>query len=79
LHTHLPAGTSLTDAEQFFASRGLSLKCCVQAPPGPQYHFALERKVGYFVFTQYDVAILVAVDGTQHIKDAHVERWGVGL
>jgi hypothetical protein len=76
---HLPVGSTLADAEQFFTARGLSLRCCVSAPPGPQYHFAVERKVGYVVFTQYDVAILVGLDETRHVDSVHVERWGIGL
>jgi hypothetical protein len=79
-HAHLPAGTSLADAEQFFATRGLTLACCVSGPPGAsKYYAATERKVGRFLFTEYDVAILVALSGTQRVESVRVERWGVGL
>jgi hypothetical protein len=77
---HLPVGTSLADAEQFFATRGLTLTCCVSGPPGaPKYYSATERKVGRLLFTEYDVAILVALGDSQRVESVRVERWGVGL
>jgi hypothetical protein len=79
-HAHLPTGTTLADAKQFFASRGLALTCCVSGPPGaPKYYSAMDRKVGRSLFTEYDVAILVAMNDAQRVETVRVERWGVGL
>ena len=48
-HAHLPAGTPLSEAQQFFAARGLDLTCCVSGPTGAsKYYSAMERKVGRF-------------------------------
>jgi hypothetical protein len=77
---HLPPGTTLSEAQHFFATRGLTLACCVSGPPGAaSYHFAKERKVGRFLFTEYDVAVLVALSPSQQVEAVRVERWGVGL
>ena len=77
---HLPPGTTLSEAQQFFATRGLALACCVSGPPGAaKYHFAKERKVGRFLFTEYDVAVLVALSPSQQVETVRVERWGMGL
>ncbi len=77
---HLPVGASLDDVRRFFAARGLRMNCCVSAPPGgSRYYFALERKVGRFVFTEYDVAVLIAFTSDERVESVRVERWGVGL
>jgi hypothetical protein len=77
---HLPPGTAFSEAQQFFATRGLTLACCVSGPPGAgKYYFAKERKVGRFFFTEYDVAVLVALSASQKVETVRVERWGVGL
>ena len=77
---HLPRGTAFSEAQQFFAARGLTLACCVSGPPGAaKYYFAKERKVGRFLFTEYDVAVLVALGASQQVETVRVERWGVGL
>jgi hypothetical protein len=76
-HDNLPSGTSLADAEKFFTAHGLKLACCVLNPD--KQYFALERKVGRFFITEYDVAILVTLSDTQQVAAVEVERWGVGL
>jgi hypothetical protein len=77
---HLPSGTALSEAQQFFAARGLTLACCVSGPPGAaEYYFAKEGKVGRFFFTEYDVAVLVALSPSQQVETVRVERWGVGF
>jgi hypothetical protein len=78
--THLPAGTALADARQFFAARGLALRCCVSGSPGAgKYYVAREPKVGRFLFTEYDIAVLVALTASQQVASVRVERWGVGF
>jgi hypothetical protein len=45
------------EAEHFLEARGLTLSHCVSGPPdAPKCHFATERQVGGFLFTEYDVA-----------------------
>ena len=79
-NSHLPAGTSLDDAQRFFETHGLHLRCCVSGPPGAaRYYYATERKVGRFFFTEYDVAVLVALTPARSVESVRVERWGVGL
>ncbi len=79
-HAHLPVGTSLDDAQRFFATRGLSMRCCVSGPPGAsRYYFATDRRVGRFIFTEYDVAVLISFTSDERVESVRVERWGVGL
>ena len=80
MRQHLPPGTAFSEAQQFFAARGLTLTCCVSGPPGAaKYYFAKERKVGRVFFTEYDVAVLVGLSASQQVETVRVERWGVGL
>jgi hypothetical protein len=76
---HLPPGTPLTDAKNFFSSQGLELKCCVRGPDIDNAYFARERKVGRSLLVEYDVAILVDVSKDERIERVRVQRWGVGL
>ena len=78
--SHLPTGTALADAQSFFEARGLKLVCCVSGPAGaPRYYFALERRVGRFAFTEYNIAVLVALSPAQQVQSVRVERWRIGL
>jgi hypothetical protein len=77
---HLPIGTDLPDAERFFETRGVRLRCCVSAEPDvPKSYFAVERDVGRLLWTQYSVAVLVRISATGQVENVRVERWGVGL
>ena len=77
---YLPVGSTLQEAQDFFAGRGIELRCCVSAPPEiTNAYFALERKVGRVLWTQYDVAILVDVSETQKVERTRVQAWGMGL
>jgi len=76
---HLKIGTSRHDAEAFFTARSATLKCCVSGPLGPMQHYALERNVGRFLWTEYDVAVLVDFSPAEEVRAVHVQRWGVGF
>jgi hypothetical protein len=77
---HLPIGTELPDAERFFEARGLRLRCCVTAEPDvPKSYFAVEHNVGYLLWTEYSVAVLVRISATGQVENVRVERWGFGL
>jgi hypothetical protein len=77
---NLPRGISFEEAESFFRQRGVPLTCCVSGPVGaPQYYLATERKVGRFLFTEYNVVVLVALTPGRTVQSVRVERWGVGF
>ena len=76
---HVPAGTSLGDAQKFFASQGLQLRCCMSGPDIHNAYSASERNVGRFVFTEYSVLIVADVSANQTIDRIRVLRIGVGL
>jgi hypothetical protein len=79
-HEHLVIGSSVAEAQRFFEARGITLTCCVSGPPGAErYYYAVERKVGSFLLTDYDVAILVALGSSKEVQAVRVERWGFGL
>jgi hypothetical protein len=76
----LPPGSTLQQANEFFSSRGSSLRCCVRSPPQiPQAYYVLEHNVGFFLLTTYDVAVLVTLSDTDKVQSVKVQRWGVGL
>jgi hypothetical protein len=77
---HLPTGSSLTLAEEFFSQRGLRLVCCVDNLDGTKpKRYALERDVGRSLFMHYDVAILLETTPEENVSRVTVERWGIGL
>ena len=77
---YLPQGSTLQQAEEFFSSRGSKLMCCMRSPPQiPEAHYVLERKIGYALWMEYDVAVLVIVSDDQRVQSVKVQRWGVGL
>lgn len=76
---NLPSGASLEEAKQFFFKRGLDLHCCMSGPGMNNAHLALERKVGQFLWTEYDIAIVVDISKAQHVEKVRVMRWGIGL
>lgn len=75
----LPVGVSKRQAEEFFTARGVELKCCVTAPPGPKLHFVNERKVGNGFMIEYDVVVLVEISAADKVESVSVQRWGIGL
>ena len=75
---HLPMGSPKRQAEDFFSSRGASLTCCMRQPPGPDYHFAVERHVGSMLWMEYDVAVLVRFSAEGQVNEVKVERWSPG-
>jgi len=75
----LPPGTTLQEAKNFFASKGLELRCCVSGPDITDAYFTSERKVGRNFFVEYDVAIIVDITQDQRVERIRVQRWGVGL
>jgi hypothetical protein len=76
---HVPVGSSLDDAQKFFASQGLELRCCMSGPDIRNAYSATERDVGRFVFTEYSVLIVADVSANQTIDRVRVLRIGVGL
>ncbi len=76
---HLPVGTRLADAESFFASRSLTLRCCMSGPDIDHAYSTMERNVGRFAFTEYSVLIVVDVSPDGLVNRVRVERIGVGL
>ena len=73
------AGSTIEGAKSVIAAQGLTLTCCVSGPDNKQSYFALEKHVGRFLFTEYDIAVIVNVSNDNHVTDARVERWGLGL
>ena len=76
---HVPVGSGLDDAQKFFASQGLELRCCMSGPDIRNAYSATERNVGRFVFTEYSVLIVADVSANQTIDRVRVLRIGVGL
>lgn len=76
---HLPIGATKQQAEEFFSGRGASLKCCVRQPPGPDYHYVLERNLGRTLWTRYDVVVLVQFSAENKVADVKFNRWGIGF
>jgi len=76
---HVPVGISLDDAQKFFVSQGLELRCCMSGPDIHNAYSATERDVGRFVFTEYSVLIVADVSANQTIDRVRVLRIGVGL
>jgi hypothetical protein len=79
IDAHVPAGTSLKDAQAFFSSKGLELRCCMSGPNIHDAYAASERNVGRFAFTEYSVLIVADVSANQLIDRVRVLRIGVGL
>jgi hypothetical protein len=76
---HVPVGTSLDDAQKFFASQGLELRCCTSGPEIHDAYSATEQNVGRFVFTEYSVLIVADVSADKTIDRVRILRIGVGL
>ncbi len=75
----VPAGTSLGEAQAFFASHGLKLQCCISGPDIHDAYSASEQNVGRFGFTEYSVLIVADVSANQTVDRVRVLRVGVGL
>jgi hypothetical protein len=76
----LPPGTTLQDAQAFFASRGLKLGCCVSSPPQiVNAYWASEPRVGRSFFMEYGIMILVHLSPDQKVEKVLVQRIGVGF
>jgi hypothetical protein len=76
---HLPAGTSLEDAQAFFASHGLNLRCCASADEFDHAYFAMERHIGQYFLMEYDAIITVEITPDRRVGRIHVNWIGVGL
>ncbi len=78
ISNQVPSGSTIESARSVLATHGLSLTCCVSGPDEKQSYFAVEKRVGRFLFTEYDVAVIINVSKDNHVADARVEKWGVG-
>lgn len=76
---HVPIGTRIEDAQAFFASRGLELRCCTSGPGIEQAYSAVERNIGRFVWTEYSALIVVDVSQAGRVTRTRVLRVGAGL
>jgi len=76
---HLKQGASLAQATNFFKSKGLELKCCINGPDINNAYLAREKNVGRFFLVEYDVVILVSISSEKKVEKIRVQRWGVGL
>ena len=76
---HIPVGTRIEDAQAFFASRGLELRCCTSGPDIDRAYSAMERNTGRFVWTEYSALIVVDVASDRRVSRVRVLRIGVGL
>ena len=76
---HVPVGSRLEDAQAFFASHGLQLRCCMSGPDIDRAYSATERDIGRFVWTEYSALIVVDVSPEQRVTRVRVLRIGVGL
>lgn len=76
----LPPGSTLQDAKNLFSAAGLEFVCCVSAGPDlKRSWYAREPRDGRFLWTVYDVVVLVQVTPDDRIAHLEVQRWGVGL
>jgi hypothetical protein len=76
---HVPIGTRIEDAQTFFASRGLELRCCTSGPDIEQAYSAVERNIGRFAWTEYSALIVVDVSPEGRVSRTRVLRIGAGL
>jgi len=76
---HIPAGTTLVDAQRFFAEHGLELKCCISGPDIHDAYSTTDRNVGRLIFTEYSVLVVADVSANQTVDRIRVLRIGVGL
>lgn len=79
VNQQLPIGASKAQAEAFFAERGAALKCCVSMSREKNFHYISERKVGYSLFMDYDVVVLVEFSSEEKVTSVKVQSWGIGL
>jgi hypothetical protein len=77
--THVPIGSRIEEAQAFFASRGLELRCCMSGPDIDRAYSAMERNIGRFVWTEYSALIVVDVTADRQVRRVRVLRVGVGL
>jgi hypothetical protein len=76
---HVPVGSRIEDAQAFFASRGLQLRCCMSGPDIDQAYSATERNIGRFAWTEYSALIVVDASPDHRVSRVRVLRVGVGL
>jgi hypothetical protein len=76
---HVPVGSRIEDAQAFFASRGLDLRCCTSGPDINEAYSATERNIGRFAWTEYSALIVVDVAPDRRVSHVRVLRTGVGL
>ena len=76
---HVPVGIRIEEAQAFFTSRGLQLRCCMSGPDIDQAYSAMERNIGRFVWTEYSALIVVDVAADHRVSRVRVLRVGLGL
>jgi len=76
---HVPVGMPIADAQAYFATQGLQLRCCMSGPDIEHAYYAMARDIGRFVFTEYAAQIVVDVSPDQRVTRVRVQRVGVGL
>ncbi|MBC3874838.1 hypothetical protein [Undibacterium flavidum] len=75
----LPIGTSKRHAEEFFATRGVKLICCVSMSHDKKFHYINERKVASSLLMDYDVVVLLEISPEETVTSVSVQSWGIGL
>jgi hypothetical protein len=76
---HIPKGTTIADARNFFATYGLELRCCMSGPDIHDAYSVTERTAGRFALTEYSVLVVADVSANQTVDRVRVFRIGVGL
>src|SRR5579863_4469810 len=69
---HVPIGSRVEDAQTFFGSRGLQLRCCMSGPDVDQAYSATERNIGRFGWTEYSALIVVDISPEQRVSRIRV-------
>jgi hypothetical protein len=76
---HVPLGSRIEDAQAFFASHGLELRCCMSGPDIDRAYSAMERDIGRFAWTEYSALIVVDVASDRRVSQVRILRVGLGL
>jgi hypothetical protein len=76
---HIPIGSRIEDAQEFFASHGLQLRCCMSGPDIDHAYSAVERNIGRFAWTEYSALIVVDASPDHRVSRVRALRIGVGL
>jgi hypothetical protein len=76
---HVPVESRIEDAQAYFASQGLELRCCMSGPDIDQAYSAAERNIGRFAWTEYSALIVVDASPEHRVSRVRVLRVGVRL